>query len=64
MVIPTEVGDWGEKKRGPIYGEPHQSLKVVEILIVSTLSICCTNGSRAKKQKWLKTLVLFYQQIS
>lgn len=62
MVIPTEAGEWGGKRR-PLYRESHQSLKVAEILVVSTLNLCGPNGAMAKKQKWLKTLVLFYQQI-
>lgn len=62
MVIPTDAGDWRRERR-TLYRESHQSLKVAEILIVSALNFCCTNGSTAKKQKWLKTLFLFYHQI-
>ena len=63
MVIPTAVGDWGGGDR-PSPRDPHQSLRAGEVLIVSILNFCCTNGSMAKKQQWLKTLALSYQQIS
>lgn len=49
MVIPTEAGEWGVKRR-PLYRESHQSLKVAEILVVSTLNLCGPNGAMAKKQ--------------
>lgn len=32
----------------PSMGNPHPSLKVAKILVVSTLNFCCINGSLAK----------------
>lgn len=63
MAIPTEAGNWGGKRRSH-YNKSQQSLKVAEMLVASTLNLCCTNGSMAKNQKWLKTLFYFISKLS
>lgn len=53
------------KQLGIFSGRKYYQNESDEILKVFTLNFSCTNGFMAEKRgsTWLKTLILFYQQI-